>query len=591
MESPHFSPCATPDTYIRKNECTLGWDSLSYTVTRRGQDPKVILSKVSGRAAPGELVAIMGPSGSGKTTLLDILADRISTGQVTGQIHLNGRPRLAKTFRLLSSYVSQEDALTGSFTVLETLRFAARLSVPANVLTDERESRVQAAIDDMGLRSCEHTVVGDIFRKGLSGGQKRRLSIAIELLPSILLLDEPTSGLDAASTYNVMAYIQKLCLAHNHTVICTIHQPSTKVYNMFAKVMLLAGGDSIYFGTTTDMLPHFAAIGHPCPTYSNPAEYYLALVNTDFPGHGDIHALAAGYATSALAAQTKTQLMADRSRADFPSLSKADLREIKPSVGRQFVMLLQRTALENVRNPGIFWIRFVMFLVLSAMTGTLYLNDDKKLTDMDYVALLFGAPAFTTFLSVAALPFFLEQRAVFARERANSGLNVGAFTIATFVAALPGLALLAITATLMVVPMTGLHGFGTFFWIMFLSLTVAESLMSVLGVLVSNAIMGIALGAAALGMFMLTEGFMVPRPSIQHYWLWGHYLGFHTYSFEALVANQFQGVNTVGAKAVLARFDVADVHVSSHASILIGYALILQVIVGSLLYKLHTGRR
>ncbi|RHY32222.1 hypothetical protein DYB32_002746 [Aphanomyces invadans] len=418
MESPHFSPCATPDTYIQKNECTLGWDSLSYTVTRRGQDPKVILSNVSGRAAPGELVAIMGPSGSGKTTLLDILADRISTGQVTGQIHLNGRPRHAKTFRLLSSYVSQEDALTGSFTVLETLRFAARLSVPAN-----------------------------------------------------------------------------------------------------------------------------------------------------------------------------TQLTADRSRADFPSLSKADLREIKPSVGRQFAMLLQRTALENVRNPGIFWIRFVMFLVLSAMTGTLYLNDDKKLTDMDYVALLFGAPAFTTFLSVAALPFFLEQRAVFARERANSGLNVGAFTIATFVAALPGLALLAITATLMVVPMTGLHGFGTFFWIMFLSLTVAESLMSVLGVLVSNAIMGIALGAAALGMFMLTEGFMVPRPSIQHYWLWGHYLGFHTYSFEALVANQFQGVDTVGAKAILARFDVADVHVSSHASILIGYALILQVIVGSLLYKLHTGRR
>ncbi|KAF0757408.1 hypothetical protein AaE_004276 [Aphanomyces astaci] len=152
LPSLHFSPCDVP-RHVKplQNECTLGWDNLSYTVSRRGQHPKVIINRVSGRAAPGELVAIMGPSGSGKTTLLDILADRISSGQVTGQIDLNGRPRPVKTFRLLSSYVSQEDALTGSFTVLETLRFAARLSVPANVLATEREGRVQAAIDDMGI--------------------------------------------------------------------------------------------------------------------------------------------------------------------------------------------------------------------------------------------------------------------------------------------------------------------------------------------------------------------------------------------------------------------------------------------------------
>ncbi|RHZ38548.1 hypothetical protein DYB26_010040 [Aphanomyces astaci] len=509
----------------------------------------------------------MGPSGSGKTTLLDILADRISSGQVTGQIDLNGRPRPVKTFRLLSSYVSQEDALTGSFTVLETLRFAARLSVPANVLATEREGRVQAAIDDMGLRSCEHTVVGDIFRKGLSGGQKRRLSIAIELLskPTILLLDEPTSGLDAASTYNVMAYIQKLCLSQKHTVICTIHQPSTKVYTMFAKVLVLAQGETVFFGSPHDLLLHFANIGIPpqvpLPDLLEPGRVLPIASQHGFP------------------------------RAQFAPLSKADLREMKPSVGRQFLMVLQRTALENVRNPGIFWMRFVMFFALSAMSGTLYLNHDHQLTDVDLVSLLFGAPAFTTFLSVAALPFFLDQRAVFSRERANSGLNVGAYAVATFVAGLPGLALLAITTTVMVVPMTGLRGFGSFFGIMFASLTSAESFMCVLGVLVPNAIMGIAVGSACFGMFVLTEGFMVPKPAIQPYWLWGHYLGFHTYSFEALVANQFQGVKTPSADAVLTRFDLHDVHVGSHAGVLVGYALVLQGLGGVLLYVLHTGRR
>ncbi|RHY88874.1 hypothetical protein DYB37_006351 [Aphanomyces astaci] len=553
LPSLHFSPCDVP-RHVKplQNECTLGWDNLSYTVSRRGQHPKLIINRVSGRAAPGELVAIMGPSGSGKTTLLDILADRISSGQVTGQIDLNGRPRPVKTFRLLSSYVSQEDALTGSFTVLETLRFAARLSVPANVLATEREGRVQAAIDDMGLRSCEHTVVGDIFRKGLSGGQKRRLSIAIELLskPTILLLDEPTSGLDAASTYNVMAYIQKLCLSQKHTVICTIHQPSTKVYTMFAKVLVLAQGETVFFGSPHDLLLHFANIGYLHQLLPSPHLVY-----------------------------------------HFAPLSKADLREMKPSVGRQFLMVLQRTALENVRNPGIFWMRFVMFFALSAMSGTLYLNHDHQLTDVDLVSLLFGAPAFTTFLSVAALPFFLDQRAVFSRERANSGLNVGAYAVATFVAGLPGLALLAITTTVMVVPMTGLRGFGPFFGIMFASLTSAESFMCVLGVLVPNAIMGIAVGSACFGMFVLTEGFMVPKPAIQPYWRWGHYLGFHTYSFEALVANQFQGVNTPSADAVLTRFDLHDVHVGSHAGVLVGYALVLQGLGGVLLYVLHTGRR
>ncbi|KAF0707976.1 hypothetical protein As57867_006468, partial [Aphanomyces stellatus] len=216
----------------------------------------------------------MGPSGSGKTTLLDILADRVSSGAIAGDIHVNGRPRDSH-FRLLASYVAQEDSLLGSFTVLETLRYAAQLSVASTVSAQERELRVQEAIDDMGLRSCEHTIVGDIFRKGLSGGQKRRLSIAIELLshPTILLLDEPTSGLDSASTHAVITYIAKLA-KQNRTIVCTIHQPSSMVYHMFDNVMILAQGHTAYFGSPHDSLAHFASLGHPCPQFTNPGEYF-----------------------------------------------------------------------------------------------------------------------------------------------------------------------------------------------------------------------------------------------------------------------------------------------------------------------------
>ncbi|RLN59739.1 hypothetical protein BBJ28_00027030, partial [Nothophytophthora sp. Chile5] len=135
------------------NPCVLSWSNLSYAVkgnktAKNPEGKKTILDKVSGRCAPGELTAIMGPSGSGKTTLVDLLADRISSGDVSGAIELNGEPRVTKTFRAVTSYVAQEDSLLGSFTVLETMRMAAKLSLPNSVSSAEIEARVDAVVDE-----------------------------------------------------------------------------------------------------------------------------------------------------------------------------------------------------------------------------------------------------------------------------------------------------------------------------------------------------------------------------------------------------------------------------------------------------------
>ncbi|ETL92876.1 hypothetical protein F441_09163, partial [Phytophthora nicotianae CJ01A1] len=235
-----------------RNPCVLSWSDLSYTVKGKKTPElpwgtKTILDRVSGRCAPGELTAIMGPSGSGKTTLVDMLADRISSGEVSGVIEVNGAERDSKTFRVVTSYVAQEDTLLGSFTVAETMRMAAKLSLPSTVTSHEIEIRVENVMDAMGLTTARDTLVGDIFRKGLSGGQKRRLSIAIELLsnPSILILDEPTSGLDSSAAHNVMKFIVKLC-SEGKTVVCTIHQPSSLVYEMFSNVIVLSAGQTVY---------------------------------------------------------------------------------------------------------------------------------------------------------------------------------------------------------------------------------------------------------------------------------------------------------------------------------------------------------
>lgn len=156
----------------KRNPCILSWKGLSYSVSTKKKTPKCpdgkkdILFEVTGRCAPGELTAIMGPSGSGKTTLLDILADRICSGTIKGDILLNGESRNTKMFRAVSSYVAQEDSLLGSFTVLETLEMAARLTMPSGIPSLTTAKRVQRVIDDMGLRVCENTMVGIFSTRG-----------------------------------------------------------------------------------------------------------------------------------------------------------------------------------------------------------------------------------------------------------------------------------------------------------------------------------------------------------------------------------------------------------------------------------------
>ncbi|KAL3657564.1 hypothetical protein V7S43_017531 [Phytophthora oleae] len=575
------------------NPCVLSWSDLSYAVSgkKSAKNPygkKTILDKVSGRSAPGELTAIMGPSGSGKTTLVDLLADRISSGLVTGTIELNGTDRVTKTFRAVTSYVAQEDTLLGSFTVVETMKMAARLSLPNSVVMTDIHSRVESVMDAMGLGACSNTLVGDIFRKGLSGGQKRRLSIAIELLsnPSILILDEPTSGLDSSSAHNVMKYILKLC-GEGKNVLCTIHQPSSLVYDMFTNVIVLSRGQTVYCGSRSNMIPHFASIGFNCPKYMNPAEYFVNLVNTDFEDHVDVTKLVYAYAQSNVKKQLLDQLTADQ--ATLKHLPDIELRP--SSAMRQFGVLMYRNTLNNIRNPGIYWIRLFMYFCLSFMVGTMYLSTNDDLTEEDLVPMLFYVQAFLVFMSVAVLPFFIEQRAVFARERANSSLSVVSYVCANFLATLPGIFLIAVMSTALVVLLADLNAIEYFLLNLFLSLVVSESMMHVIGAAVPHYIIGIALGAGVFGMFMLCEGFMVPRDSIPDYWIWGYYLAFHSYSFESFVFKQFENETSEQAQAILTKYGMENVDVTQDMLYLVAYIAGFQIIFMFILWKFHTGRR
>lgn len=257
--------------------------------TLRKQTTKSILKPLTAEFQPGSLNVIMGPSGSGKTSLLNSMAGRlkddISTRYKTfGTMTFNGLAPSEDVVHSICSFVTQDDdALLASLTVRETLRYAAGLRLPKWMSQQQKAQKAEEILLKMGLKDCADNLIGNDLVKGISGGEKRRVTIAVQILtePRVLLLDEPLSGLDAFTALSIMDVL--LGLAHEgRTLIVTIHQPRSDLFVHFGNIMLLArGGHPVFAGPATKLLPHFAAQGYDCPQHVNPADFALDLITVD----------------------------------------------------------------------------------------------------------------------------------------------------------------------------------------------------------------------------------------------------------------------------------------------------------------------
>ncbi|KAH9328183.1 hypothetical protein KI387_000291 [Taxus chinensis] len=226
----------------------LTWKDVWVTVPNRRGGSKILVQGLTGSAQPGQMVAIMGPFGSGKSTLLDALAGREGATRQVGDILVNGR-RQTLSYGT-SAYVSQDDILMAALTVGEAVFYSAQLELPHSMSTTKKRERAEITIKQMGLHDSINTRIGGLRMKGLSGGQKRRVSIAMEILtqPKLLFLDEPTSGLDNVAAYHVMKRIATLVREDARTIVASIHQPSSEVFELFRNLYLLTGGRTVYFG-------------------------------------------------------------------------------------------------------------------------------------------------------------------------------------------------------------------------------------------------------------------------------------------------------------------------------------------------------
>jgi ABC-type multidrug transport system ATPase subunit len=244
---------------------TLGWSHLYYYVSikNKGEKQKLrrcLLDDVTGIAPPGHLLAIMGPSGAGKTSLLNALAGRLpksNHGELQGDITINGRPR-DKFFRQMVGYVMQDDVFFSNLTVLETLTLAARLKLPKAMSTAEKDEVVQKVVLELSLSQAINTRIGGVGIGGISGGEKKRVNVATELITRapILFLDEPTSNLDAFQAFNVMNCLRRVA-SGGRAVVCTIHQPRSSIYALFDQLLLLSQGKIVYYGDAKAATDYF----------------------------------------------------------------------------------------------------------------------------------------------------------------------------------------------------------------------------------------------------------------------------------------------------------------------------------------------
>jgi len=240
-----------------------------------------ILKGISGEARPGQLLSIMGPSGSGKTTLLNSIAGRQKLAG--GKITLNGQSQL-KAMKRHVAYVLQDEVFFGSLTVRQVMYFTAQIRLPDAEMTPKQKiARADQIMRLLGIDKCADSIVGTPFQRGISGGERRRLSVGVQLItwPTLILLDEPTSGLDSSTAYDLILTTRELA-KRGCTVVCTVHQPSSAIFQLFDKLLVVANGETFYYGNAQNAVGHIESrIGYKCPSTYNPGDFVLELAKSN----------------------------------------------------------------------------------------------------------------------------------------------------------------------------------------------------------------------------------------------------------------------------------------------------------------------
>ncbi|KAF4755628.1 hypothetical protein FOZ62_028705 [Perkinsus olseni] len=518
---------------------SLEWNNVTFKI-----GDKTILKDCTGLLKPGELTAVLGPSGSGKSTLMNILGGRQRAKgkgkSFGGVVSFSGQVDEPVKFRSRIAYVMQDDSLIATSTPREILEFSAKLRLGAkqDMTKEEVKDLVQDLIESLRLTSCSETLVGKELIKGISGGERKRTSVGVELItkPDMIFLDEPLSGLDSYAAYITVTVLKELA-ERGVPVMVTVHQPSSEIYQLFDNVMILSAGEMVYYGKTSRVTQFFDKYaGLRCPPNFNPADFVLFALQTE--PQETIQKLVSAYAKSAeedivptinTIRQTHKELATDTSRPGRASFMV------------QFRELFYREVLDTIRNPVVLIMRYMILLVLGLMFALIFF-DVGETQDQDYwlanasefqsyfgaiVALNIMAMMGSAQTAVLAYP---AERGIFLREYASNMYSAVPYVVSKTLVELPlsfgdSLFLMIITYWLM-----DLQG-SFMLWVLTLWLInlCASSLAQVLGSACNSAAQAIQVLPLLTVPQILFGGIFTPIENIPVWLRWLQYVCFLKY--------------------------------------------------------------
>eukprot|EP01012_Entosiphon_sulcatum_P000011 TRINITY_DN0_c1_g1_i1.p1 TRINITY_DN0_c1_g1~~TRINITY_DN0_c1_g1_i1.p1 ORF type:complete len:1430 (-),score=273.60 TRINITY_DN0_c1_g1_i1:211-4500(-) len=544
--------------YGHCREAVVAWTDLAYEVpkpkVKKGDEGGMLrlLDGITGYCGPRNMIALMGSSGAGKTTLLDVLAMRKTGGKITGGVTINGKPQ-DRTFNRFSGYVEQEDTHQPMATVREALRFAARLRLPPDSGEEKIAATVESTLQQLGLNSLADAMIGsDMTGGGIPLEARKRLTIGVELVanPSIIFMDEPTSGLDTRGALKVMKAARRIADS-GRAVICTIHQPSAELFELFDSLLLLArGGKTVYFGpigaNSETLLAYFERHGAPpCAEHYNPADYILDVIGSGLNRKSDGTDWPELWRNSEEMRRLNGGLMLANLGSDLPPPFEATSKDsLLPPMGTQIRALTGRSFKVFWRTPSYNLLRHIFALCMALLLGSSYFQLGDTQSDLQgYVSSLF----YTIFLGAlgmmnAMIPVFTE-RAVFSREIANGSYSRTMYAVVIGLVEVPFIAGASVLFMNVFYWMVGLppSNFGFAFIDFFAFQAFCVFLGQALAAIAPT--LQVALGVAPMLMsfWILHLGFLIPKTEIPNYFIEFYIVNPYKYYMRSFVASALTG--------------------------------------------------
>ncbi|CAE8650677.1 unnamed protein product [Polarella glacialis] len=528
---------------------------LSYCVPVKKKDPLYILKGLNGVFQPGRLTALMGPSGSGKTTLMDVLAGRKhGAGTIEGEVLYGGAAAPAGALKHLCGYVEQFDTLIGELSVDQMLMYTAEMKLPLSLSKDKKRQRVDEVITKLRLEKCRHTVIGNVLKRGISGGQSKRVNIALALIsnPLVVFLDEPTSGLDSTMANEVCQILKEL-VKEGCTVIATVHSPTSFAFSLFDEVMMLqSGGAVVYSGMVTNVKDHFQACGFPFPQgqgYSLPD--WLVDTTSGATGEAEVKTQVDFAALWAKSPSSEAYLKAHGEEVQRLKASPVNLKTLPtkgPGQLKALQTLLAYRMMKHYKSPEFLGPRFGDKIFMSLLSMSLYwgIGDKSDVQSMQSTAaVLFFFCALCGYGAAAFVPSLTLERALFFREQAD-GCYIGVtYYIAKFIEEAVLCTFTSTFFSIIVFFAMNLQGnFGIFAATYFAT--------SMVGIVLAYAVAAVAPTMEAANALLPTYvttcmyfgGLFIVFDKIPIGWEWYSWTSFLRYAWGALMLNQFKDQET-----------------------------------------------